>query len=450
MDEKRLHLLAEEPVRSAILKMSIPMVFGMLFQVFYNLVDTYFIGQLNDANQLAAANFALPIFTLTMGVASIVGTGASSYISRSLGKENREEANKTTTIAVGLLVMISLLFTVLGILFLNPLVNVLGADANTFEPTRQYIFIMLLGTVGVMGNFALGQLLRAEGNIMKSMMGLIIGTVLNIILDPLFIFTFDMGVSGAALATIIGNIVGTLYYVRCFFNGSSSLVIQVKQFKIDWPIYGEIFKIGIPSSLTQVLVGVATIVMNNIAIAYGTLTVAGMGVATKIMLIGTFIFIGFSTGCQPIIGYSYGANNLVRVKETIKEGIKLTACIGVVLLLLFMLGSNLLIGVFTPDVAVVEKGTLILRALALSLPFMGGTMIATTAAQAMGKAMPSFILSLSRQGLLYIPLLLLLNTFFGFNGFVYAQPITDLIMVISASLYLFSILKKETIQVLKV
>lgn len=443
MNDKNIDLLSNQPVYKAIIKLSIPMIMGMMVQVFYNLVDTYFIGMLGDANQLAAANIALPIFMLLMGIASIIGTGASSYISRCLGKKDYEQANKTTSISAGLLLLIAIVVTVLGIMFCKPLVKALGASGNTYEYTYQYVSIMLVGAIGVMGNFAFGQLLRAEGNAMKSMMGMVIGTVLNLILDPIFIFKFNLGVSGAALATIIGNMVGFIYYLVCFVNGKTTLKIKIRLFSFDKKILGEVFKIGLPSSFNQILIGVATVVANNVAIQYGTQTVAGMGVATKIMMIGTFIFIGFSTGCQPIIGYSYGSSNIDRVKEVIKVGTRLTCVIGIALLGIFAFTSPILIGLFTNETQVIEKGTTILRALIWSLPFLGGQMIATTAAQSMGKAVPAMILSISRQGLLYIPLLLILNTTLGFNGFIYAQPVTDIIMRVLSSIYIAKIFSTE-------
>ena len=444
MDEKNIDILANQPVGKAIFKLAIPMVMGMMVQVFYNLVDTYFIGLLGDANQLAAANMAMPIFMLLMGMASIIGTGASSYISRSLGKSDYEQANKTTTIAVCLLLILSVIVTSVGVLACNSIVSALGASGDTFSYTYQYVIIMLLGGVGVMGNFAFGQLLRAEGNAMMSMMGMVIGTVLNLVLDPLFIFTFDMGVSGAALATVIGNMVGFIYYLVCFFRGKTVLKIKFKLFSFDKTIFTEIFKIGLPSSFNQLLMGGSTLVLNNIAITYGTSTVAGMGVATKIMMIGTFIFIGFSTGCQPLIGYSYGAGNLSRVKEIIKVGIKLTGTIGITLFVIFFFTSPFLIKMFTNDPEVIEKGNIIMRALMWSLPFLGGQMIATATAQSMGKAVAAMILSISRQGLLYIPLLLILNSIFGFNGFVYAQAITDILMFVFANIYVSRIINKES------
>lgn len=446
MKEKNIDLLANEPVSKAIIKLSIPMIMGMLIQVFYNLVDTYFVGMLGDANQLAAANVALPIFVMLMGIASIIGTGAASYISRSLGSKNYEEANKTSTISAVLLFFISIVVTILGVIFCKSIVNALGTNEETYRYTYQYVVIMFIGAIAVIGNFAFSQLLRAEGNAVKSMMGMLIGTVVNIVLDPIFIFKFNLGVSGAALATVIGNLLGFIYYLVCFGSGKTVLKIKLKLFEFDKKILGEIFKIGLPSSLNQVLMGVATVVANNLAVSYGNDTVAAMGVAAKIIMIGTFVFIGFSTGCQPIIGYSYGANNISRVKEVIKKGTQITFIVGLVIFVLFALNSSLLIKIFTPETNVINKGTIILRALIWSLPFLGGQMIATTTAQSMGKAKAAMILSISRQGILYIPLLLILNLILGFNGFIYAQPITDITMRISSSIYIGNIIKKELIE----
>ena len=449
MNEEKIDLLANEKVVKAILKLAIPMIMGMMVQVLYNLVDTYFIGQLGDANQLAAANLALPIFVLLMGIASMIGTGASSYISRCLGKNDYEQVNQTTSIAVALLAVIGLVVTLLGIIFLKPIVRALGASNQVYIYTYQYAFIMILGAVVVIGNFAYSQLLRAEGSAIKSMIGMVIGTVLNLILDPLFIFTFGLGVTGAALATIIGNLGGFIYYSLCFMKGQTTIKIKFKLMKIDEKILGEIFKIGIPSSLTQILAGTATIVANNIGALYGVETVAAFGVATKIILIGTFIFIGFSSGCQPLIGYNYGAGNLERVKEIIKKGSWLTATIGVVLLVLFTLCSSFLISIFIKDEEVIRIGTIILRAILWSLPFLGRQFIATVAVQSMGKAIPAIILSISRQGILYIPMCILLNSVFGFYGFIFAQPLVDVMMNLFAKIYMIRLMHRETVTLIE-
>ena len=192
MKDRNIDLLAKEPVPKAIIKLSIPMIMGMMIQVFYNLVDTYFIGLLGDANQLAAANIALPIFVLLMGIASVIGTGASSYISRCLGSGNYEEANKTTSISAFLLLLIGIIVTIFGVALCKPIVTALGTNSETYKYTYDYVIVMLIGGIGVIGNFAFSQLLRAEGNAIKSMIGMLIGTVLNIVLEHLFIFKFNL------------------------------------------------------------------------------------------------------------------------------------------------------------------------------------------------------------------------------------------------------------------
>lgn len=444
MEDKKIKVLRDEKVTKAILKLSVPMVMGMMIQVLYNLVDTYFIGKLNDPSQLAAANISLPVFMMLMAIAGIIGSGASSYISRCLGNKDYEEANKTISIATVLLVIMSIIVMIGGILLSPSLAKMLGANDATFDYTYRYIVIMFIGAIPVMCSYALGQLLRSEGNIMQSVIGLTLGTVINIVLDPILIFTFDMQITGAAIATVIGQLSTLLYFTYAFLSGKTTLKINFKKFKYDRVIFKEIFTIGVPASLNQMLMGFANVIANNIAIQYGTLTVAGMGVAMKIMTIGTFVFMGFSAGCQPLVGYNYGCNNTPRVKEIIKKGIIITSIIGVSLALIFGLFSNTLIGLFTTEPEVIEVGAVILRALILSLPFVGGQMIATTSAQSMGKVMVAFILSISRQGILYMPLLIILNKVFGFEGFIYAQPITDSIMLVFSSFLLFRIMKETT------
>lgn len=443
MEDKKIRLLRDEKVSKAILKLSIPMVMGMMIQVLYNLVDTYFIGMLNDANQLAAANISLPVFMMLMAIAGIVGSGSSSYISRCLGNKDYEEANKTISIATGILVIMSIIVMIVGIFMSPNIAKGLGANDVTFNYTYKYIFIMFIGAIPVMCSYALGQLLRSEGNIMQSVIGLTLGTVVNIVLDPVFIFGLKMEITGAAIATIIGQTSTLLYFMYAFLKGKTTLKINLKKFKYDKNIFKEIFTIGVPASLNQMLMGVATVIVNNIAVGYGTLTVAGMGVAMKIMTIGTFVFMGFSAGCQPLVGYNYGCNNIPRVKEIIKKGIIITSIIGLSLALMFGVFANSLIGLFTSEPEVINKGAIILRALIISLPFVGGQMISTTSAQSMGKVVVAFILSISRQGLLYMPLLIILNKVFGFSGFIYAQPITDMIMLTFSAILLFKVMPKE-------
>lgn len=445
MEDKKIVLLRDEKVSKAILKLSIPMVMGMMIQVLYNLVDTYFIGMLNDPNQLAAANISLPVFMMLMAIAGIIGSGSSSYISRCIGNKDYEEANKTISIATGILIIMSIIVMIGGIFMSPGIARGLGANDATFDYTYKYVLIMFIGSIPVMCSYALGQLLRSEGNIMQSVIGLTLGTVVNIVLDPILIFVFKLEIGGAAIATVIGQMATLIYFTYAFLRGKTTLKINLKKFKYDKDIFKEIFTIGVPASLNQMLMGVATVIANNIAVEYGTLTVAGMGVAMKIMTIGTFVFMGFSAGCQPLVGYNYGCGNIPRVKEIIKKGIIITSIIGISLALIFGVFANSLIGFFASDAEVINKGATILRALIISLPFVGGQMVSTTAAQSMGKVIVAFILSISRQGILYMPLLVVLNKLFGFSGFIYAQPITDAVMIIFSSILLFRVMSKNNI-----
>ncbi len=441
MNDKRIKILGQAPVTQAILKMSLPVVMGMMVQVLYNLVDTFFIGKLGDANQLAAANLTTPLFMIMMAIAGIIGTGASSYISRSLGENDYDRANKTLSTGLAIVVVLSALVTILGLVFLTPLMKALGASEQVLPFASDYCFVLFLGSALIMCNFTMGQLLRSEGAAMPSMVGMAVGTVVNTILDPVFIFGFDMGMRGAAIATVIGNAVGFMYYITYYLSGKPILKLSIHNVSFDKKIWGQIWGIGTPASISQLLMSISMIILNNLAATYGDIVVAGMGVANKIMTIGTFVFMGFAGGCQPLVGFNYGAKNYKRVNEIIKKGILITAGVGVTLFALFSIFANGLIRIFANDMSeVISQGTVILRALAWSLIVLGPQMLANTTVQAFGKAKASLFLSVSRQGVFFIPLLFLFNRLFAFGGLVYAQPVTDVVTLALALFVLKTIL----------
>lgn len=445
MNEKRIETLSKAPVTKAILTMSVPVVMGMMIQVLYNLVDTFFVGKLGNPNQLAAANITTPIFMILMAIAGIVGTGASSFISRCLGEKDNEKANKVLSTGIIICAGIGILVTILGSLFVAPIVRVLGASDSTFPFALNYTVVLFLGAAFIMCNFALGQLIRSEGSAMGSMVGMLIGTVANIILDPIFIFGFKMGITGAAIATVLGNAMGLSYYIFYILKGKSIVKFKLKSVSFEKDILKQIFFIGIPASLSQLLMSMAMILCNNLAVQYGDNIVAGMGVAAKIMTIGTFIFMGFAAGCQPLVGYNFGAKDYHRVKEIIKKGMIMTSGIGAVLTVLFGIFAGGLLSVFTPLPEVIQQGTIILRALMWSLPLVGAQMLATTTVQAMGKGVASLILSVARQGLFYIPILFTLNKVFAFHGLIYAQPIAD-VFTLTLSLIVLSVILKKSMK----
>ncbi|PKL14603.1 MAG: MATE family efflux transporter [Spirochaetae bacterium HGW-Spirochaetae-8] len=442
MKTDRIRLLGETPVRKAIFVLAMPVVVGMMVQVFYNLVDTYFIGKLGDPNQLAAANLAMPVFVLMMAIAGIIGTGASSYISRCLGEDRKEQAEKTLATGLAISFGIGLVVTVLGIAFIRPLVSLLGSSSDTFPYAYTYVLVLVIGSIPVMCNYAIGQLLRAEGDAMGSMFGMFLGTVLNIVLDPLLIFVFKMGVGGAAIATVLGNTASLLFYLYRYHKGKTLLRIHPKLISFEKVIMREIFTIGVPASLSQAFMGASMVVLNNIAASYSDIVVAGLGVSLRIITIGTFIFMGIAAGCQPLIGFNYGARNLKRVRSVVLNGMAITTIVGVVLGGLIWIFARPVIGIFSSVEEVRDSGMIILRALVISLPFVGGQMLCTITVQAMGKAIPALFLSISRQGLIFLPLLFLLDALFGFKGFIFAQPITDILMLLISFTLLSVILRK--------
>ncbi len=422
---KQIELMSNTPVTKAILKMSIPVVLGMMVQVFYNLVDTFFIGKMNDENQLAAANITTPIFMLMMAIATIVSTGAASYISRCLGNKDNKSANKTLSTGISICIILSFIIMLIGLIFSKKIIVVLGATESVYPYALQYTTVMFMGALPVMLNYTFGQLLRSEGNVMPSIIGMMIGTVVNIILDPIFIFLFDMGIQGAAIATVLGNLASVLYYMYYYLSGKTLVKLNFKYISYEKRILLQTFSIGIPAALSQFLMSGAMITCNNLAKNYGENAVAGMGIATKLIYIGTFIFMGFAAGCQPLVGYNYGAKNYQRIKSIIKSGIIITESIGIFLIIIFGLLTPSLIGIFTPLTGVIDEGTKVLSIYMFSFIIIGPQMMISTTIQAFGKAKESLILSVARQGLFYIPLLFLLNKNFSFKGLLFAQPIAD-------------------------
>lgn len=442
LQDKRIYIMAEEKPVWAIFKMGIPVTMGMLFMVVYNLVDTYFIGLLHDDFQLAATNLSYPIMMISVAIASIVGNGGAVYIARCIGADRRERAAQTLTIGLELIVFSGVVLTVVGAIFINPIITVLGAKENTFEYTKDYCLVMILGSVFTMGNYALGQLLRSEGSTFYSMVGMISGTIANIILDPIFIFGFNMQIKGAAIATVLGNMVSTAIFLSFYIFKKTILLPSLKYTKLDKSIIREILLVGIPNTLEQFFATAAMIVSNNLATGYGELTVAAMGIANKIMSFGTYIYQGMAGGCQPLLGYNYGAANYKRMKALLKAGITVTAGIELVIMAIFGAVAPFLIGIFTASKEVVTIGATTLRAVMLMLPFVSTTTMVRSTFNALGKPLFAFGITFFRQMVLYIPFLLIFNRIWGYSGLIHAQPAEEVLCMLFSLWLIASCLAK--------
>lgn len=440
-EDRRIILLREEKPSRAVLKLGVPLIAGMMVMALYNLTDTWFIGQLHDDYQMAAVNLAYPVMMIMIAVSNMVGTGAASLIARCLGASDPEKACHTLTTGMVLTVINSAAVTGAGLLFLPLIIQALGAGANTYAYTREYVAVLLIGSIGLMGNYTFGQLLRSEGSVKYSMAGMIAGTVLNIALDPLFIFVWKMEITGAAAATVLSNAIAALISLQFYLRGKTLLRPSIRYIKPAAGIVREIFQVGVPATMETLLTSAAYVVNNKLAVHYGELTVAATGISQKILSLGSYIYQGFAAGVQPLMGYNYGARNYRRMLQILRAGILIVSGTELCLMAVYGLAAPTLIGLFSQSEEVIRTGSTVLRAMMWILPFVGAVSMSRISFQAMGKPQYAFGITVVRQLLLYIPLLLLLNRFFGFCGLIWAQPLTELIMMIISVSMLYRFLK---------
>ena len=462
-EDKRIYTLREEKPAKAVVKLGLPLVAGMFIMVLYNLVDTFFIGLMRDDYQLAAVNLAYPVMMISIAISNMVGAGAGSLIARSIGAKDMEKANRTLAVGFLMTVIDSIIVAVIGMLFLTQIVKGLGAQSNTFLYTKQYVSVILIGSIFTMGNYTFGQLLRSEGSVKYSIAGMILGTIVNIILDPVFIFLLGMEIRGAAIATILGNGAGMAISLWYYVAGKTLLKPSLKKSSAGmtlsaaktvtaeakaeqqkdsiWAIVKEIFWVGVPASLETLLTSAAYIVNNNLAVSYGELTVAAMGISQKILTFGSYIYQGFAAGVQPLMGYNYGAKNYKRMLQVLKAGVLVVSGIELCVLLVYGVTAPVLIGIFTASEEVIRTGSRILRTVMWILPFVGAISMSRMSFQAMGKPQFAFGITLVRQLFLYVPLLLILNHIFGFHGMIWAQPVTEMIMMVVSVTLLSSVLR---------
>ena len=430
------------PVKSAILRLALPTMLGMIVQVVYNLTDTFYIGLMRDTNMIAAVSLATPLFMAIQSFGNIFAVGSASYISRKLGEKDYNEARHTNSVAFYTSIIVGVVLTGSMLLFKTPLLHIIGTSEDTFAPTNQYFTIIAACSVLPVLQVSMAGMVRSEGATIKSMMGIIIGVVSNIILDPIFIFPLGMGIAGAAWATIIGNALGTGYYILHFCSKKTLLSIRLRDFKPSKRIYAQSLKIGVSSAVSTMIMGFSMVLANVFANQYGDATVAGNGIQMRISSMCIMLMIGMAQGYQPFAGYNYGAKNYHRLIDGLKITMLYNTALACFFTLAFILFGRNFVMAFTDDPAVIEAGTKILHAFCWGAPFIGLQMTLMTTFQASGKALRAMLISLGRQCILYIPLLFILNGSFGFNGYIYAQPTADVLTAIVAVLLSISFLKE--------
>lgn len=436
------YLFEEAPVSRAVMTMAVPTIISMLVVVIYNMADTFFIGQTGDPMQVAAVSLATPVFMVFMALGNLFGIGGSSAISRALGEKKPERARNISSFccyaSLGLGVFMALLF----LAGMDVILAMIGASANTIEFAREYLTYIAFGGPFIIFGTAFGNILRGEGAARESMIGNMIGTVTNIVLDPVMILGLGWGVAGAAIATVIGNLAASLFYVGYFLQKKSSLSIRLKDFRMGDRIAASVASIGIPASLNNILMSCANIVLNLMLGGYGDTPVAAMGVAMKSNMIVVLLQIGLCAGIQPLIGYNYGARNKKRLLQVFRFTGIFAVVMGSILTAVMVMAKRFVVQAFINDPEVIAYGMQMVIALQLSGPFIGILFLCINTIQGMGKAIPSLILTVCRQGLIFIPLIIILNKVVGLNGVIYAQSVADYCSIVIAVGICLGIFKK--------
>ncbi len=418
------------PVKKAYFKIALPVVLSMMVTLVYNLVDTFFVSQTQNTNLVAGVSLCAPIFTLMIALGDIFGLGGSSVISRLFGNKETEEAKRVSAICFYYAIGVSLLTSLIMILFKNPILSLLGTEASTRPYVLQYYHVISLGGVFIILSMIPTNLIRCAGHAQDAMIGTILGCVINIILDPIFLFVFHMEATGVAIATVFSNFVTDVYLIYVIKHKCPELSVSLKDAHCDTHhIKGLIF-IGIPASLTNIMQSFAVTLTNQYLRPYGSNAIASMGISLKVNMIIMMVLVGFAFGAQPLIGYCIGAHNKKRLKEVLRFDALVIISFACVMTLVLCLFTPSIMSCFMKDQTIVSQGSTMLRCLSISTPFVGVILILTTLFQSAGYATGAMIISLSRQGVIFFVVMIVLTALLGYMGILLAQCISDIISLI--------------------
>ena len=420
----------EQSIPKLVFKNAIPAITAMIMVVIYNMADLFFIGQTGNDYMVAAVSLATPVFMLFMALASIFGIGGTSIISRSFGAGNNKYAQNVSAFCFWGSITVGGILSLLIILFADNISVLLGGSVETVEMVSSYLRVLAISGPFILLSSTFSNIVRAEGSPMSAAIGMLLGNIVNIILDPVFILGFELGVTGAAIATVIGNIASGLYYVYYLNRKTEKLSINIKDFKMKDGVLKNVLLIGIPASLASLLMSISTLVANGVMASYGDLAVAGLGVAMKVMMITTFVAMGFGQGIQPVLGYLVGAKDDEKFRKVIRFSLISSTIISVTMTLGTFLALKPIVSAFVTDPNSFDYAFSFTRTLLLTSSTFGMFFVLVNTLQAMGAAKASLITSVSRQGLVYIPMILILNATFGVNGAILAQPVADIVSVL--------------------
>ena len=433
MEEKKYALLGETPIGKLIWKMSIPSIIGILSYNLYNIIDTIYISRGIGAYAAGGLAITFPLFILLSAISSTVGAGAASIISRALGKNDIEKASRVAANTFAVFWTVAVLITIFGLIYMEELLYAMGVTNNLMPYAKEYTRIILIGAVTSTG---FSSLIRAEGSSRYAMYQWVIPMTVNIILDPIFIFAFHLGIQGAAIATVISQCISVVMSIYYFFlSGKSHLKFRIRHFLPVFRIIGEIILIGLPSFIQLASHSLTIVIINNVLRKYGgDLTISTYGIASKISVFLMIPLQGIIQGIHPIIGYNYGSNARTRVSETLRRSSVIAAGYGFLISISLFVLSDPLIFIFSSNAQIIRLGSNILRITCLGTAFSGVHMIQSAYFQAIGKSKISLVLSLCNYILCFVPALILLSGLYGLNGVWFSFPLSSIIALGISSL----------------
>lgn len=429
---RKMELLGSAPIAKALLAMGIPTMIGMMINALYNLVDAYFVGGLGTS-QMGAISVTFPLGQAVVGLGLLFGNGAASYISRLLGRGEKERVDRVASTALYGSIFVGAVVILCAVIFLHPILRLLGATDSIMPYAVTYAGIYVMSSIFNVFNVTMNNIVTSEGAARTTMCALLAGALLNMVLDPIFIYSLGYGVAGAAAATAISQVFSTLVYLWYIFRKKSVFSFSIKRCSFSQRIMSEIFKIGIPTLIFQLLTSLSITLINMQAGEYGDSVIAGMGAVTRIISMGSLMVFGFIKGFQPIAGYSYGAKKYDRLQKAIKTSILWSTIFCAIFGLVMALFPTMIISQFTKgDAEMIRVGQSALRSNGLSFILFGFYTVYSSLFLALGKAREGFILGACRQGLCFVPVILLLPHIWGLGGILYAQPVADVISAVIA------------------
>ena len=429
-------LFTTEKIPKIYIRMCLPLMMSMIVTLIYNLADTYFVAQTADTDLVAGVSLGAPVFTLLMAFGNIFGQGGASLVSRQLGKGDKNAVRHVSAFCFYITILLGAIAAVFMLLLRDPILSLLGAAEGTWEHASAYYTCLAIGAPAIMLSFIHSNLLRSEGLSKESLIGTVGGALINIVLDPILISGLQMGAKGAAIATVIGYLCADVFFVIIVHRRSRLFSMKPSEMNIPGNSLIQILGIGIPAAIVNVMQSVSVVMVNQFLLPYGSDRIAAMGIVLKVNLIATLILTGFTFGAQPMFGYYYGSGDHRRFQELSSFCMKFVGPLSLLLTAVLFPAAGILLRFFMDNDQIVSNGTLMLRCQVITMFFVGMIMLITIMFQSTGKIAASFILSVSRQGIVFFIVLLAAVRIGGYTGILAAQAIADAItFVIAASLY---------------